>query len=79
MRGKAPLHHSKFGYEQGWFREGDARLYVSRGVGVTFLPIRIDAPPEIPIVTMVARGITEARTANATAIVAAANEPEVVR
>lgn len=78
VRGKAPLHHSKFGYEQGWFREGDARLYVSRGVGVTFLPIRIDAPPEIPIVTMVAR-IPEARTANATATVAAANEPEVVR
>jgi predicted MPP superfamily phosphohydrolase len=35
------------GFEQGWFREGDARLYVSRGVGVTFLPIRIDARPEI--------------------------------
>ena len=28
---------------------------MSRGVGVTFLPIRIDAPPEIPIVTMVAK------------------------
>jgi hypothetical protein len=38
---------------------------------VTFLPIRIDAPPEIPIVTMVARS-TEAHTANATAIVVAA-------
>ena len=61
IRGKAPLHHSKFGFEQGWFREGDARLYVSRGVGVTFLPIRIDAPPEIPIVTMVARTVNEAK------------------
>lgn len=54
VRGKAPLHHSKFGYEQGWFVEGDARLFVSRGVGVTFLPIRIDAPPEAPILTCVA-------------------------
>ncbi|HEB53036.1 MAG TPA: metallophosphoesterase [bacterium] len=50
--GKAPLHHSKFGYEQGWFREGRSHLYVGRGVGVTLLPIRIDAPPEIPMVTL---------------------------
>ena len=55
VRGKAPIHHSQFGYEQGWFCEGQSRLYVSRGVGVTFLPIRIDAPPEAPIVTLVAR------------------------
>jgi uncharacterized protein len=51
-RGKAPLHHSKFGYEQGWFEENDSRLYVGRGVGVTLLPIRIDAPPEIPMITL---------------------------
>jgi len=50
--GKAPVHHSKFGYEQGWFGHGDSRLYVGRGVGVTVLPIRIDAPPEIPVVTI---------------------------
>ena len=50
--GKAPIHHSKFGYEQGWFVEGDSKLYVGRGVGVTVLPIRIDAPPEIPILTI---------------------------
>jgi uncharacterized protein len=53
--GMAPLHHSKFGYEQGWFVEGDASLYVSRGVGVTVLPLRIGAPPEVPILTLVAR------------------------
>lgn len=50
--GKAPLHHSRFGYEQGWFVDGDSRLYVGRGVGVTVLPIRIDAPPEIPMITL---------------------------
>ena len=61
VRGKAPLHHSKFGYEQGWFVEGDSRLYVSRGVGVTFLPIRIDAPPEAPIFTMVAQDVVTPR------------------
>lgn len=52
VAGKAPLHHSRRGYERGWFREGDSRLYVGRGVGVTVLPIRIDAPPEVPVVTL---------------------------
>jgi uncharacterized protein len=50
--GWAPIHHSRFGYERGWFVENDCRLYVGRGVGVTVLPLRIDAPPEVPIVTL---------------------------
>ena len=50
--GWAPIHHSKFGYERGWFCENDSRLYVGRGVGMTLLPLRIDAPPEVPIVTL---------------------------
>lgn len=50
--GKAPLHHSSLGYEQGWFIENDCRLYVGRGVGVTVLPIRIGAPPEVPMITL---------------------------
>lgn len=52
LAGWAPIHHSHFGYERGWFRENDCRLYVGRGVGVTVLPIRVDAPPEIPVVTL---------------------------
>jgi predicted MPP superfamily phosphohydrolase len=51
-RGRAPIHHSRFGYEQGWFRENGCALYVGRGVGVTVLPLRIDAPPEIPMITL---------------------------
>ena len=50
--GWAPIHHSRFGYERGWFVENDCRLYVGRGVGVTVLPLRIDARPEVPIVTL---------------------------
>lgn len=50
--GRAPIHHSRFGYERGWFVENDCRLYVGRGVGVTVLPLRVDASPEIPIVTL---------------------------
>lgn len=57
--GWAPIHHSRFGYERGWFVENECRLYVSRGTGVTVLPLRIDAPPEVPIVTL----RTVARTA----------------
>ena len=50
--GRAPIHHSRFGYEQGWFHEAGCSLLVGRGVGVTLLPIRIDAPPEVPVVTL---------------------------
>ncbi|MGB3967410.1 MAG: metallophosphoesterase, partial [Planctomycetota bacterium] len=52
IAGWAAIHHSRFGYERGWFHENGCRLYVGRGVGVTVLPLRIDAPPEIPIVTL---------------------------
>ncbi|MCB9877721.1 MAG: metallophosphoesterase [Planctomycetes bacterium] len=52
IAGKAPIHHSRFGYERGWFTENGSRLYVGRGVGVTLLPIRIDAAPEVPMVTL---------------------------
>lgn len=53
IAGWAPIHHSRFGYERGWFRENDCRLYVGRGVGLTMLPLRIDAPPELPFVSLV--------------------------
>jgi predicted MPP superfamily phosphohydrolase len=57
--GWAPIHHSRFGYERGWFSENGCRLYVGRGVGATFLPLRIDAPPEIPLVTLRCRAASE--------------------
>jgi len=37
---------------QGLYREGPDLLYVSRGLGVVGLPIRIAAPPEIVIITL---------------------------
>ncbi len=36
----------------GLYREGDDLLYVSRGLGVVGLPLRIAAPPEIAIFTL---------------------------
>jgi predicted MPP superfamily phosphohydrolase len=37
----------------GWYRNGAARLYVNRGLGVTGKPYRIDCPAEIGIFRMV--------------------------
>lgn len=36
----------------GLYREGEDLLYVSRGLGVVGLPLRIGAPPEIAILTL---------------------------
>jgi predicted MPP superfamily phosphohydrolase len=37
----------------GWYRRGNTRLYVNRGLGVTGKPYRIDCPAEIAIFRMV--------------------------
>jgi predicted MPP superfamily phosphohydrolase len=37
---------------EGWYREGDSRMYVSRGLGWSHLPIRLNCPPEISIITI---------------------------
>ena len=50
--GKTPFKHSRFGWWRGRIVEGDAQLYVSRGVGVTFLPIRLGAPAEVPVLRL---------------------------
>ena len=74
IAGRAPIHHSRLGYEQGWFREDGSSLYVSRGVGVTLLPIRIDAPPEVPIITL--RCSVE-RTETTAVVREGSQEPEI--
>ena len=38
-------------YDQGWFREGDSRLYVSRGVGTSILRVRFLCRPEVALHT----------------------------
>ena len=50
--GKAPIVHSQFGYLGGKYDEVESMLYVSRGAGLTLLPIRIGARAEIPILTL---------------------------
>ena len=36
-------------YVAGWFRKRDSQLYVNRGIGTIFVPIRLGAPPEITV------------------------------
>jgi len=39
-------------YVAGWFHKPGGHLYVNRGIGTIFVPIRIGAPPEITIYTL---------------------------
>jgi hypothetical protein len=36
-------------YVAGWFSKPGGQLYVNRGIGTIFIPIRIGAPPEITV------------------------------
>jgi len=49
-----PLVYSKFGarYASGFFREKNTILYVNRGIGVSNLPVRFFARPEITLFTI---------------------------
>jgi predicted MPP superfamily phosphohydrolase len=39
-------------YVQGLFHYGDTQLYVNRGIGTVGLPIRLNCPPEITVLTL---------------------------
>jgi hypothetical protein len=39
-------------YVAGWFSRPGGQLYVNRGIGTIFIPIRIGAPPEITIYSL---------------------------
>ena len=50
-----PIHLPKGGrnYVHGEFRQGDAAMYVSRGIGMTGVNLRVFAPPELTILELV--------------------------
>jgi hypothetical protein len=50
-----PLGHK---YVEGWFRFGNLRLYVNRGLGTVGVPIRFDCPPEITLFTLRSAAVT---------------------
>jgi predicted MPP superfamily phosphohydrolase len=37
-------------YEQGWYKENQSSLYVSRGIGTSILPVRFNCSPELAII-----------------------------
>jgi predicted MPP superfamily phosphohydrolase len=40
-------------YVAGWFRKPGGQLYVNRGIGTIFIPIRLGAPPELTVYQLV--------------------------
>lgn len=50
-------------YVAGPYTEGDATLFVSRGIGVGAIPVRIGAPPEIDLLELRTVGRAHAATA----------------
>ncbi|MBI2300266.1 MAG: metallophosphoesterase [Armatimonadetes bacterium] len=40
-------------YVEGWYDRGRARMYISRGVGMVFPPVRLHCPPEMTIFRLV--------------------------
>jgi len=47
--GWAPVHHSRFGWVEGFYARGTSRLFVGGGAGVTALPLRIGTRSVLPI------------------------------
>ena len=39
-------------YISGYYREGYSQMYISRGIGTVGLPIRLNCPPEITVLTL---------------------------
>ena len=47
--GYLSIAHLNTPYPEGLYRRGNSLLYVSRGLGTSLLPIRINTPPEISV------------------------------
>lgn len=47
--GDISLAHLRTPYPQGLYRIDSSNLYVSRGIGTTFTPVRLNAPPEVTV------------------------------
>jgi predicted MPP superfamily phosphohydrolase len=39
-------------YAAGWFKKPGGQLYVNRGIGTIFIPMRVGAPPEITVYSL---------------------------
>ncbi|MBV9864696.1 MAG: metallophosphoesterase [Abitibacteriaceae bacterium] len=48
---KRPHDMGETEWHQGWYRHGQAQMYVSAGVGSVHFPMRFRCPPEMPVFT----------------------------
>jgi predicted MPP superfamily phosphohydrolase len=51
--GDFSLAHLRTPYPEGLYRINASHLYVSRGIGTTFTPIRLNAPPEVTLFKLI--------------------------
>jgi predicted MPP superfamily phosphohydrolase len=47
--GDFSMAHIRTPYPEGLYRINTSHLYVSRGIGTTFTPVRLNAPPEVTV------------------------------
>ena len=52
LPGVGAIAGRKFPVLSGSGREGNATVYVSRGVGTVYVPVRINCPPEVSVLTL---------------------------
>jgi len=50
--GVISLAHFRTPYPEGLYRINTSRLYVNRGIGTTFTPVRLNVPPEITLLNL---------------------------
>ena len=55
LPGVGALAARKFPVVSGVARQGDTTIFVSRGVGTVYVPIRLSCPPEVALLTLSAR------------------------
>jgi len=51
--GDFSLAHLRTPYPEGLYRINASHLYVSRGIGTTFTPVRLNAPPEVTLFKLI--------------------------
>jgi predicted MPP superfamily phosphohydrolase len=52
MPGVGALARARFPILEGLGRRGNSSIFVSRGVGTVYVPVRINCPPEVALVTL---------------------------
>jgi predicted MPP superfamily phosphohydrolase len=56
MPGVGAIARRSFPVLSGLGQQGDTSIFVSRGVGTVYVPVRINCPPEVALVTLRPRG-----------------------